>query len=81
MPDPLIDAINEFQMPPQMINVDRDVAGEIGQEIVIPVRFVIHKKSEMGNTVLRVVEVMGDGSVQGPSSPAPTIQINPSPSA
>lgn len=77
--DPLIDAINEFVAPPQLISVDRPMNTEVGQEIVIPVRFVVHAKSELGATVLRVVEVMGEGSVQGP--PAFETRIDPSPSA
>jgi hypothetical protein len=80
MSDPLIDAMQEFVAPPQIITVDRPTSKDVGEECILPVRLVVHKKSEMGTAVYRVVEVMDDGSLPKPPSSG-EVQIVPSPSA
>lgn len=80
MTHPMLSAVEDFQRPPQLLRVDRQIPLEIGEHGQAMVSFVIHEKDENGTT-LRVEDIQPADAGSNSSRTGTSVIITPSPSA
>ncbi len=58
---PVLSALDNFERPPQLLRVDKQIPLDIGERGTATVDFVVHEKDETGTT-LRVEDIQPGGS-------------------